>query len=71
MTIEHWGRLTAYQRREIAKLTDDGWTVLGIRRLQDDLNPWASLDMRSPQGEEYLTAVPVSKAENDHLISAR
>lgn len=71
MTVEHWEHLTAYQRREIAKLTHDGWTVVGIRRLQDDLNPWASLDMRSPKGEEYLTAVPVSKAENDYLTSAR
>jgi hypothetical protein len=59
--------LNTYQRSELKKLTDIGWTVIRIRRLQDDLNPWASVDMRSPTGDKYLTALPVSKREENYM----
>lgn len=60
--------LNTFQRAELRKLTDDGWTVIRVRRLQDNLNPWASVDMRSPSGTEMLTALPVSKREQDYML---
>jgi hypothetical protein len=59
--------LNTYQRAELRKLTDEGWTIISVRRLQDDLNPWASVNMRSPSGQDFLTALPVSKREADYL----
>ena len=62
-----WQGLNTYQRQQLKALTDDGWMVTRVRRLQDDLNPWASVDLRSPKGEEMLTALPVSKREEDYM----
>lgn len=59
--------LNTYQRKQIKALTDGGWTVIRVRRLHDERNPWASVDMLSPRGEEYLTACPVSKREEDYM----
>lgn len=62
--------LTTYQRQQLKKLTDDGWSIVAIRHLHDDRNPWASLDMRGPSGQDYLTALPASKADENHLTQA-
>lgn len=61
------GKLNAYQRRELRKLSDNGWTLVSVRRTQDDLNPWASVDLRAPNGEVYLTALPASQRDADWM----
>lgn len=63
-------QLNRYQKTELAKLTNNGWTICRVRRLQNDLNPWASVDMRDPNGDRYLTALPTSAAEARWLADA-
>jgi hypothetical protein len=59
--------LNTYQRAELKKLTDDGWTIDHIYRVQDDDNPWASVYLRSPNGQLWLSAFPVDKTEREAM----
>jgi hypothetical protein len=66
MTVDLSG-LNTYQRAELKKLTDSGWTIDHVYRVQDENNPWASVYVRNPDGQLWLSVFTVDKAEEEEM----